>query len=176
MIHAALEEAAPSVLSDGLDSIAMGWVDDHVLFARFTGTITPGLGRAHALRFETMTRGATGIAYFADGSGLTRYDLLVRSAFARFVLTHPRLFASITLLATNDAVRRTVEPLVDTLGGLVHVTAEPSTFERRLLAEAPFAFRSSMFRSADANDRVPSSAPRGRALRSSIRPKHPFRR
>jgi hypothetical protein len=173
VVQPVLEDAAPSVLSDGLDSIVMGWVDDRVLVARFSGTITPGLARAHAMRFESMARGATGIAYFADASGLVRYDLLVRSAFARFVLTHPRLFASITLLATNDEVRRNLEPLVDTLGGLVHVTADPSEFERRLLVESPFAFRSPLFQ----NDaRGPASSPRGRAPRSSIRPKHPFRR
>jgi hypothetical protein len=171
MAHALLAAPTPSLVSDTGGSIAMAWVGERVLFARFQGSISAELARAHAARFDAMTAKASGIAYFSDGSTLTRYDLLVRSAFARFVMARPGLFRSITLLAVDPSVRRVLEPLSQTLSDLVEVTNDPDDFEVRLLSEAPFALTAPFFQTErrPARDRGPVP------LRSSLRPKHPYR-
>lgn len=171
MAYALLATPAPSVLSDADGSIAMAWVGERVLFARFQGSISAELARSHAARFDAMTAKTSGVAYFADGSALTRYDLLVRSAFARFVMSRPALFRSITLLAVEPSVARVLHPLTQTLNGLVELTNHPEDFELRLLSEAPFALTAPIFQTQRHGRRAHTPVP----LRSSLRPKHPYR-
>lgn len=171
MAQALRADPQPSILSDQDGSIMTGWVADRVLYARLQGVVSADLARAHTTRFDAMTAGASRIAYFSDGSGLSRYDLLARSAFARFVLARPGLFRSITLLAADETVARAVEPLTHTLGGLVLLTTDPEDFELRLLSAAPFAFTAAVFQSDRRSSHERSAVP----LRSSLRPKHPYR-
>ncbi|HTQ04739.1 MAG TPA: hypothetical protein VMI54_12825 [Polyangiaceae bacterium] len=171
MAHALHTDPRPSIVSDQGGSITVEWVGDRVLYARCVGSISKELARAHARRFDAMTAGAARISYFSDGSALTRYDMLGRSAFARFVLARPGRFKSITLLTADDAVTRVVEPLTQTLAGIVHVTTSREDFELSLLSEAPFALTASIFQ----NERRISYERAAVPLRSSIRPRHPYR-
>lgn len=138
-------EPAPSLISDDAGAILMGWLDERVLYARFEGVVSVRLARAHAARFEVLTAGSSAIAYFSDGSALTHYDLLVRSSFARFVLAHPRLFRSITLLSTKKEVTKVASPLTKTFSDVVRLTSNTDDFRDRILVDAPVALSTPTF-------------------------------
>lgn len=125
------------MLTDIAGSIAFGWADDGVYYARFSRCLSAKLGVAFADRLRCSLPATGSIKYFADGRALESYDLLARSAFVRVVSEHRKRFEQINLLAWNGGE---VSPaLLAALGERVSVSRDEIDFESRLLAVAPRA-------------------------------------
>src|SRR5262245_45918819 len=98
MLHAAPLE----LMTDAAGSVTFGWVDDGVLYARFSRWLSAKLGDAFAARLREAAHSSS-LKYFGDAGALESYDLLARSAFVRVVVEHRRKFESLTLLTWERA-------------------------------------------------------------------------
>src|SRR5688572_19137 len=81
------------MFSDPEGSVALGWLEEGVLYARFAGALSAPLGRMFAAQLGVMVGSVSSVAYFSDGGLLTHYDLLARSAVIRVMLEHRRKFS-----------------------------------------------------------------------------------
>ena len=126
-------------LHDDEGTALIGWAGVSVIFARVEGGLSAALGVRFAGHLQGMLANVSGVHYFADASGLTRYDLLARSAFVRTALANRRRFASFTFLIWPAAVSPAARAFTAALGDNVELYQDASDFERRLLRLAPLA-------------------------------------
>lgn len=129
--------AALEVLSNSNGSVALGWVAHHVYYARFVGSLSAELGRAHLARLENALSGTHSLAYFADASALGSYDLLARSALVRLILKHRGKLPSVVMLALAGGITARTEAFAAALGGAVQIVHDPAEFEKLLARAAP---------------------------------------
>lgn len=133
-----MSNSAPlELLTDIAGTVAFGWADDGVYYARFSRCLSAKLGAAFAERLRCSLPATGSIKYFADGRALESYDLLARSAFVRVVNEHRKRFEQINLLAWSGGEVSTA--LLEALGDPVSVSRDAIEFESRLLGAAPRA-------------------------------------
>jgi hypothetical protein len=126
-------------MRDGEGTVHVGWAGDAVVYARVEGGLSADLGARFAAHVEKLVVGVSGVHYFADGSRMTRYDLLARSAFVRVALANRRRFESFTFLIWPDGVSPAARAFSSAIGGNVELCHELGEFEQRLLRHAPLA-------------------------------------
>jgi hypothetical protein len=127
------------VFGDEQGLVAIGWVGDGVLYARFVGGLSSSVGAAFARQLQGFISQTPSLQYFADASALTHYDLLARSAFVRVVMAHRRQFTAITILTWAEGVSSASNAFAAVIGDAVSVLVDSKEFESRLLRAAPLA-------------------------------------
>lgn len=123
--------------ADGLAIV--GWAGASVIHSRIEGAMSAELGARFAAHVQRLVGNGAGVHYFADVSGLTRYDLLARSAFVRMALANRRRFQSFTFLAWAGGISSTARAFAEALGENTEIVLDSEDFERRLLRVAPLA-------------------------------------
>lgn len=126
-------------LRDAEGSVVVGWVGDSVIHARVEGGLSAELGARYAAHIPKLLGTQIGVHYFADVSGMTRYDLLARSAFVRMALAHRRAFESFTFLLWPAGLSPVARAFGDALGGTAELCTDVEDYERRLVRVAPLA-------------------------------------
>jgi hypothetical protein len=127
------------LLTDAAGSIAFGWIQERVLYARFDGRLSADLGSAFARRLGALVEPVDSLKYFADARCVQSYDLLARSAFVRVLLAHRRKFEVLELLAPLASSGPASRSMFESLGSSATITTDAEEFELRLFAVAPSA-------------------------------------
>jgi hypothetical protein len=126
-------------LRDVAGQVTVGWAGDSVVHSRMDGALSADLGRRFAAHVQRMVEGCSQVHYFSDGSCVTSYDLLARSAFVRMALAKRRHFASFTFLLWPVGVTEATRAFATALGEGTQLCVEAEDFERRLMRVAPLA-------------------------------------
>ncbi len=126
-------------MADREGSVAVGWVAQGVLYARFAGGLSADLGVKFATRLQAFVEEVPSLRYFADAGALKHYDLLARSAFVRVVLANRRKFAAIVLLTWAEGISPTSTAFASVIGEPIDIVTNQIEFETRLLRVAPLA-------------------------------------
>ena len=125
------------MLADVTGSVAFGWADDGVYYARFSRCLSAKLGAAFAARLRVAVEESASLKYFADARALESYDLLARSAFVRVVTEHRRKFAELCLLPWDGG---DINPaFINALGKPLTIAKDAIAFEAHLMSTAPRA-------------------------------------
>src|SRR5262245_16114689 len=90
------------IIRDSEGSVAFGWVSEGVVYARIAGGLSAAVGMELAARLQACVERVDSLAYFADASEMTHYDLLARSGFVRVVLASRRKFAQLAILTWSQ--------------------------------------------------------------------------
>jgi hypothetical protein len=140
-MHDLFNPAGLGMLEDQKGAIAYGYVAPRVFYARFVGRLSAELGTNYVHQLEAAVGQAPALAYFADASALTEYDLIARTRFARFVLNRRVKFTSLVILTWAEGISLAARTLADSLGGNVQLLTDPLEFERALANVAPLPER-----------------------------------
>ena len=140
-MHDLFNPASLGMLEDQQGAIAYGYVAPRVFYARFVGRLSAELGTSYVHQLEAAVGEEPALAYFADASALTQYDLIARTRFARFVVNRRAKFASLVILTWAEGVSPAARAFAASLGGGVQVLTEPLDFERTLANVAPLPER-----------------------------------
>jgi hypothetical protein len=132
-------EKSMEVLGDAEGAVTFGWVDDGVLYSRFEGALSVGVGTEFAERLRIRVFEVPALKYFSDASKLESYDLLARSAFVRVVLPNRRKFTSMVMLTWAGGVSPIARAFSTVIGECVEVLTHRGEFAARLLRAAPLA-------------------------------------
>ena len=132
-------DSALELFGDADGFVTVGWIATRVLYARFHGDLSAGLGAAFAAHVAGLVEGTSGVRYFADAAELGRRDILARSAFVRMVLANRPRFAAFVMLVPSDGARAAERAMATALGGCTEVLSDADEFRSRLLAAAPLA-------------------------------------
>jgi hypothetical protein len=127
------------ILSDQEGSVALGWLEEGVLYARFAGALSAPLGQRFAAQLRVLVGEASSVAYFSDGSLLTHYDLLARSAVTRVLLENRRKFSKIVLLVWVGGITASTRAFVSAIGEPVTLARDDAEFLTELRRVAPMA-------------------------------------
>jgi len=144
------------LISDKTGSMTFGWVAPDVYYTRVSGDISPHLAGAQLRRAETALENHADVHFFADCADVKSYDLLARSAFARFLLTHRRRFAEIIVLTSTEGWSNAGQALASAVGEPLVLLASASEFMKRLNSLAPSVnqFLASSAKGNSAKDRT----------------------
>jgi hypothetical protein len=134
-----VQPPALEILQDSEGSVTMGWVGDGVFYARFVDGLSAGVGMAHVKRLQELIGGVPSLSYFSDASGLNRYDLVARSAFARLVLENRRKFSALVMLTWSAGATPAAAAFVAAVGNPVTLLTDATEFDKLLVAAAPLA-------------------------------------
>ena len=99
--------------SDDYGSVIFGWLDERVLYARFSRAITTELARRFARRFGCIVGDVDAVRYFCDYSGLEAYDVSAFTIAFDALLGKRDQFQLITMLPWRTRTRssaRTIPP------------------------------------------------------------------
>jgi hypothetical protein len=126
-------------ISDEEGCVAIGWVGANVLYARLVGGISAEMGRAHAARISGFADRVQSLRLYLDGSRVTHYDLLARSAFVRAILSSRRKFEALVVLTFSQESSAAEASFVGVLGMPLELLRDPNDFKTRLVIDAPQA-------------------------------------
>ena len=121
-----------NLVKDAEGAISFGLVEAGVYFARFTGKLSERLGMAHLNDLQQALEASPTIAYFADSSDLTSYDLLARSAFVRLLLSNRKRFSEVVILNWAGGASSTGQALAASVGEPVVMLSDRHEFDHRL--------------------------------------------
>ena len=127
------------VFKDGEGSVALGWVDEGVLYSRLSVGLSAEVGNEFAKRLLVLSSQVSSLSYFSDYSALSHYDLLARSSFVRTVLASRRKFTALVFLTWPENLSPATKNLVSVLGEPIELLTDGEEFEARLLRAAPQA-------------------------------------
>jgi hypothetical protein len=130
-------EAKMELISDKTGSMAFGWLAPDVYYMRVSGDISPQLAATQLMRVEVALENRAQIHFFSDCAEVKSYDLLARSAFARFLLTHRKRFAEIVVLASAEGRSTDGQALASAVGEPLVLLVSASDFMKRLDSRAP---------------------------------------
>lgn len=120
-------------------SVTFGWAGAGVYYSRFAGTLSVGLGDAHAEALANALAEVRSLRYFADSSELTSYDLLARSTLVRQLLSHRKKFTEIVILNWTGGLSAPGRALMDAVGQPLSILNDRLEFEQRLRQAAPLS-------------------------------------
>lgn len=136
-MHDLFNPAGLRMLEDQKGAIAYGYVAPRVFYARFVGRLSAELGTNYVRQLEAAVGQVPALAYFADASALSEYDLIAWTRFAQFV-THRRVkLASMVILTWAAGIGPAARSFADSLGEPVQILTDPLEFERGLTNVAP---------------------------------------
>jgi hypothetical protein len=127
--------------SDEGGCVAMSWVGESVLWARFSGHLSRPLASAYAAELELRLACDTPVRYFVDASSLDSYDLLARTAAVRAVVSHRHRLRSLLVLNWSATVNAVGRAIMAAVGSPMKTTTSRPDFEASLLFEAPLALQ-----------------------------------
>ena len=136
-MHDLFNPAGLRMLEDQKGAIAYGYVAPRVFYARFVGQLSAELGSNYVAQLDLAVGQVPALAYFADASALSEYDLIARTRFARFVAARRVKFASLVILTWAGGISPAARAFADSLGEPVQILTDPLEFERRLANVAP---------------------------------------
>lgn len=136
-MHDLFNPAGLGMLEDQKGAIAYGYVAPRVFYARFVGRLSAELGDSYVDELAAAVGQVPALAYFADASALSEYDLAARTRFSRFVANRRVKFASLVILTWAGACSAAARAFADALGEPVQILTEPLEFERALANVVP---------------------------------------
>lgn len=140
-MHDLFNPAGLGMLEDQKGAIAYGYVAPRVFYARFVGQLSADLGARYVQELEAAVGQVPALAYFADASALSEYDLAARTRFSRFVANRRVKFASLVILTWAGGCSPAARAFADALGEPVQILTEPLEFECALANVAPLPAR-----------------------------------
>jgi hypothetical protein len=136
-MHDLFNPAGLGMLEDQKGAIAYGYVAPRVFYARFVGQLSAELGASYVDQLDAAVGQVPALAYFADASALSEYDLAARARFMRFVANRRVKFASLVILTWAGGCKPAARAFADALGEPVQILTEPLEFECALANVAP---------------------------------------
>jgi hypothetical protein len=138
-MHDLFNPAGLGMLEDQKGAIAYGYVAPRVFYARFVGQLSAELGARYVEELDAAVGRVRALAYFADASALSEYDLAARTRFSRFVASRRVKFSSLVILTWVGGSNPAARAFADALAEPVQILTEPLEFERALanVAEPP---------------------------------------
>jgi hypothetical protein len=136
-MHDLFNPAGLGMLEDQKGAIAYGYVAPRVFYARFVGQLSAELGDSYVDELDAAVGQVPALAYFADASALSEYDLAARTRFSRFVANRRVKFAALVILTWDGACSAAARAFADALGEPVQILTEPLDFERALANVVP---------------------------------------
>jgi len=127
------------VIQDADGSVSLAWLTPSVLYARYARVLSADVGNALAATLYAQAQTVSTLDFFVDGSSLTQYDLVARSAFIRVVLANRCRFNSIVMLTWQCGISPATRALLDALGPASEALTDSNEFSLRLLRLAPAA-------------------------------------
>jgi hypothetical protein len=125
------------VLEDWSGSVEYGLPAPQVVYARFSGALSAGLGLSFVHELERLARSQPCLAYFSDARALTAYDLIARTRFQRLLMAERSRFSSVLMLTWASGIGPAARAFAAALGEGAEVLADVGEFERRLALAAP---------------------------------------
>lgn len=136
-MHEFFNPAGLEISEDPTGAVAFGFIAPRVLYARFVGELSEGLGANYVARLNELLVAVPTLTYFADASALTGYDCAARAHLLRFVLAQRSKLASIVMLTWSAGITPAARAFAVAAGEPIAILDDPLEFDRLLTNVAP---------------------------------------
>jgi hypothetical protein len=136
-MHEFFNPAGLEISEDPTGAVAYGFIAPRVLYARFVGELSAGLGSNYVERLSELVTTVPSLAYFADASALSGYEGTARAHFLRFVLEQRKRLAAIVMLTWSGGITPAARAFASAVGEPIALLDDPAEFDRLLANVVP---------------------------------------